>query len=551
MPMKRLQLWFIVLAMAISHCVAGTALAATEQVTTNSQLARSSAIALCHWDYEIGQPSVHLLPGSEVGGAQRYLVHNVCQTHKVAIVEVEAATAKVRHLTEVSEFEEREYNVLLDVLPGAGVQSFRLLLVSSVRDSSAVLLETDRMLNIKRRTLLPWVSRQRCASEGQPFYQLKETQNAALSLMAVDGANRVHTSLRGNNERPLMACDAWGEVTLVWRRAQTNVVRARRYDRMLSMREQRQWSRTVPTSMLLTTVEGHTQLSWRTTRGHFEHRFVPKRLIDGSFSGVWHNAQLPGQGLVTQVTRQQGQTVVTANVLTFDEQGDQDWVFMSGVAQENSAQLAAFRASGGGIGSTGTAQVDDWGSVVMRWTGCHRLQLTMRGPGGRLVTSYFSRLHNSPDLLGVCARQGTGAYEAAQIERGPLLDRLPRLWHSNRRGGHGVMLDVSEVDGNPVLNLFLTSFGNERVGAPVWFAAFGEVESDATFVRLQAVVTRGGGFLQPGDNEVEISPAGWIRLERRACNRLRLTYNLDGLGKRREFLRPLGPTLLGDAPACN
>ena len=114
--------------------------------------------------------------------------------------------------------------------------------------------------------------------------------------------------------------------------------------------------------------------------------------LDSRFNGAWYDPATDGQGLTLEV-REDGSTVV-GFWYTYDDQGNQRWFVLQGMAAGDEAEVTIYRTSGGVFLQGDPVLLEEWGSGRFITTDCNHVSLDFDSEEGSGVVS-LTRLSGS------------------------------------------------------------------------------------------------------------------------------------------------------------
>jgi hypothetical protein len=120
--------------------------------------------------------------------------------------------------------------------------------------------------------------------------------------------------------------------------------------------------------------------------------------LDSRFNGAWYDPATDGQGLTLEV-REDGSTVI-GFWYTYDDQGNQRWFVLQGLAAGDEAEVTIYRTSGGVFLQSDPVLLEEWGSGRFLTSDCDHVTLEFESDeasGSILLTRLSGACYEAPE----------------------------------------------------------------------------------------------------------------------------------------------------------
>jgi len=262
----------------------------------------------------------------------------------------------------------------------------------------------------------------------------------------------------------------------------------------------------------------------------------------GAMSGTWWSPERNGEGQFITFEQVGARPVVVLAYFTYDDAGNASWLVGSGDLTTGSTSVAfpVFRAAGPRFGAgfdPGAVALTSAGTVTLDYLSCGQMRFRFQGsqaldfPIGRLVGAL-----NGPE----CGNPRASSSASA------LVGALSGGWWVPARNGEGQFIAFERAGDRRVATLFYFTYDDN--GRPQWLVGSSDYSDNAMQVSMPLYSGRGARFGSAFRSaDVQITPAGKVRLESLSCDKLRIRY--DGrVAFSLDITRSVGPLI--DSPCA-
>jgi len=240
----------------------------------------------------------------------------------------------------------------------------------------------------------------------------------------------------------------------------------------------------------------------------------------GAMSGTWWNPQRNGEGQFITFEQVGARQVVVLAYFTYDDAGNPSWLVGSSdlIAGSNSIAIAVFRASGPRFGAgfdPAAVALTAAGTITLDYLACGRMRFRYQGsealdfPLERLVGAL-----NGPNCDNPLASSSASV----------LVGALSGGWWVPARSGEGQFLAFERVGDRRVATLIYFTY--DPAGRARWLVGSADYADGAASISIPLFSGRGARFGAAFSSaDVQIAPAGQVRLESLSCSQMRIRYD--------------------------